>query len=238
MKTFWNFPKPVREKIYRLVLIEVEQPVDFAAYKKTCGYTGNADDMDCTSKKPDKLKGPDLLQVSRKMERETSHIYFGENTFCLWSPEALSVWKRFAATRHIKQIRKVALWGWTDSKGVSADAAFKAFNALPKLESLTFCFKEEKELAAMFTTHEQKPAYRIISWHVSLGFGPQVNLQLLRLPGISGLRSLRGLREVNFVNDLNFSSEDPGNVGSMPGGFMETVVKKEIMQPRSSKNAP
>jgi hypothetical protein len=60
---------------------------------------------------------------------------------------------------------------------------------------------------------------------------------LLRLDGIAGLRSLRGLREVNFLRDLSISSEDPGNVGSMSGGFLETVVKKEIMQPRSSKNA-
>jgi len=238
MKTFWNLPKPVREKIYRLALIEEEQPVDFAAYKKTCGYTEeNADDMDCDTKKPAKLKCPDLLQVSRKVEREAAPIYFGENTFCLWSPEALGVWKRFTLLRHIKQIRKVALWSWSELKGVPADSAFKAFATLPKLESLTLCIVEEEKLKAMLTTHEQRPAHRTLSWHPSIGLGPQVNMQLLRLPGVGGFRSLRGLRGVKFVKDLNVSSDDPDNLGSMPGGFLETVARKEIMQPRSSQIA-
>jgi hypothetical protein len=54
---------------------------------------------------------------------------------------------------------------------------------------------------------------------------------------MDGLRSLRGLREVKLVKDLNVSSDDLDNVGSMPEGFFETVVKQEIMQPRASKKA-
>ena len=238
MKTIWDLPKPVREKIYRLNLVAEEQPVDFEAYKKTCGYTEDADDMDWDTKKPARLKCPDLLRVSCKMEREASPIYFGENTFCMWSPDALSVWKRFAAPRHVKQIRKVAMRNWTVFDGGEADAAFKTMNTLPKLESLTFCVKEEEQLRTVLTSRQYRPAHRILSWHESLGLGPQVNLQSLRLRGMNGLRSLRGLREVKFVKDLNVSSDDSSNVGSIPGGIFETVVKKEIMQPRSSKDTP
>jgi len=239
MKTFWDLPKPVRDKIYRLHLVAEEQPVDFAAYKKICGYTESADGMERDKKKkPAKLKCPDLLRVSRKMEREASPIYFGENAFCLWSPEALSVWKRFALPRHVKQIRKVAMWDWTSLEGGPADAAFKTFNTLPKLESLTFELEEEEVLRAKLTRRQHRLAHRILSWHESLGFGPQVNLQLLRLHGMDGLRSLRGLREFKFVKYMYVSSDDPSNVGSMPGGFFETVVKKEIMQPRSSEDTP
>jgi hypothetical protein len=237
MKTFWDLPKPVREKIYRLVLVAEEQPVDFEAYKKICGYTGVFTDSLCKTNKPVRVECPSFLRVSRKVEREASPIFFGENTFALSKPDTLNTWKRFAMPRHSKQIRKVAISSWKESSSGSHDGAFKAFRTLPVLETLTFCIDEEKELEGLLAHHKWQPTYRSIKWDPIIGFGPQVNLQLLRLDGIAGLRSLRGLREVNFLRDLSISSEDPGNVGSMSGGFLETVVKKEIMQPRSSKNA-
>ena len=55
---------------------------------------------------------------------------------------------------------------------------------------------------------------------------------------MDGLRSLRGLREVKLVKDLGVSSDDLSNVGLMSGGFFETVIMKEIMQPRFPKKAP
>jgi len=238
MKTFWDLPKPVREKIYRLDLVAQKQPVDFTIYKKTCGYTENAGDADHGVGKPPKTQCPNLLQVSRKIEREASPIYFGENTFQFSRPEGLSVWKRFTAPRHIKQMRKVALSGWTELRGASADTTFKAFNALPKLESLTLCLKEEETLEKKLLYSDFRTQNRPINWHPSLGFGPQVNLQLLRLRSMDGLRSLRGLREVKVVKDLGISSNDSNNVGLMAGGFFETVIIKEIMQPRSPKKAP
>lgn len=238
MKTFWDLPKPVREKIYRLHLVADEQPVDFTAYRKTCGYTEDVRHGEHHESKPAKLRRPNLLQVSRKMEREASPIYFGENTFQFNRPEGLRGWKRFTTPRHIKQMRKVALLGWTELRGASADAAFKAFNTLPKLESLTFCLDEEEALKKKLGSSDFRSPNRPIAWHPSLGFGPQVNLQLLRLRGMDGLRSLRGLREVKLVKDLGVSSDDLSNAGLMPGGFFETVIMKEIMQPRSPKKAP
>jgi hypothetical protein len=237
MKTFWDLPKPVREKIYRLHLVEEQQPVDFAAYKKACRYTEASRDLYGSAAKPANVKSPTLLQVSRKIEREASAIYFGENTFALSRPESLRDWKTFTIPRHIKHIRKVALLGWTQAQGASANAAFKVFNTLPKLESLTLCFEEEETLKEKLMYDEFRSTNRAMNWHSSLGFGPQVSLQLLRLRGMHGLRSLRGLRKVKLVKDLNVSHDDLGNVGSMSGGFFETVIIKEIMQPRTSKKA-
>jgi hypothetical protein len=233
MKTFWDLPKPVREKIYRLHLVPEEQPVSFEAYKETCGYT----ESDNKGYKPAKVLCPILLLVNRKMDREASPIYFGENAFHLARPESLSDWKRFTTTRHMKQMRKVVVSEWTKLRGASADGAFKVFDTLPKLESLTFCFREEDQLREKLGHPDFRAKNRFITWHQTLGFGPQVNLQLLRLQGMDGLRSLRGLREVKLVKDLNVSSDDLDNVGSMPEGFFETVVKQEIMQPRASKKA-
>lgn len=238
MPNFMDLPEPVREKIYRLDLVAEMQPVDFTTYKTACGYTEDVGDADYGVRKPAKLQCPSLLQVSRKIEREASPVYFGENTFQFSRPQGLSVWKRFTAPRHIKQMRKVALSGWTVLRGASADTAFKAFNALPKLESLTLCLKEEETLEKKLMYSDFRTQNRPINWHPRLSFGPQVNLQLLRLRGMDGLRSLRGLREVKLVKNLGVSSDDSSNVGLMPGGFFETVVIKEIMQPRSPKKAP
>lgn len=239
MPNFMDLPKPVRERIYRLHLVAYKQPVDFEAYKKACGYTEVANDRNSKVEKPAKIKCPSLLQVSRKVQREATPIYFGENTFALSEPESLSVWKKFTMPRHIKQIRKVTLGRWTaSSSGVPGDAAWKAFSALSKLESLTLWVVEEEEVRKILTGFTHRAGHRVVKWHLSLGLGPQVNLQLLRCNGIAGLRSLRGLRQVNFVKYLNMDSNDPGNVGSMPGGFLETVIKREIMQPRSSKDTP
>lgn len=232
-----DLPKPVREKIYRLHLVAEQQPVNFEAYKEACGYTEGTNDLSGDADKPAKIKSPALLQVSRKMEREASPIFFGENTFALYRPESLGVWKKFTMPRHIKQIRKLALYCWrASSVGVPGDAAFKEFSKLPKLESLALCVDEEKEVRSLLKGYQRHPGHRIIKWHPSLGLGPQVNLQLLRCRGIAGLRSLRGLRQVRFVKDLDMGADDPDNVGSMPGGFLEAVIKQEVMQPRSSQD--
>ena len=219
MKTFWDLPKPVRERIHRLHLVAEKQPVGFEIHQQYCGYTEISHDLEGDTKKPAKRKCPNLLQVSRKIEREASPIYFGENAFAMYMPESLSAWKKFTMPRHIRQIRKVALYCWEASSGAPGEAAYKAFNTLPKLEVLTFQVDEEAALRLLLTAHGWKPGHRVISWHSSLDFGPQVNLQFLQCGGISELRSLRGLRQVNFVKDLKLSIDDPGNVGAMPGGF-------------------
>jgi hypothetical protein len=211
MVTFWALPKAVREKIYRLHLVADEQPVDFEAYKKSCGYTENCKDeviygyiTRYSHPKPAKLKTPQLLQASRRVEREASHIYFGENTFSLSSPESLYIWKRYTWRRHINQIRKVLIDYWTRFKVGAGDEAFKEFGKLPRLESLTFMINETDKVEQMLQPSQYpkdcKSVHRAIKWDESLGFGPQINLQILRLNGMAGLRSLRGLRDVRFLD--------------------------------------
>jgi hypothetical protein len=72
-----------------------------------------------------------------------------------------------------------------------------------------------------------RPSYHLLNWHESLGLGPQDSLQLLRLNRITGLKSLRGLRDVKFVKDWMSDSEDPAELGSILGEFMETDQKRD-----------
>lgn len=230
MTNFMDLPKPVREKIYRLHLVAEKQPVDFEAYKKICGYT---ETWTRGVRKPTELKCPSLLLLSSEVEKEASPIFFGENTFCLRDATSLSTWKRFTLPYHLKQVRKIAISVFGERYASTGISAFTAFNSLPKLECLTVRIDEQKCLEMAVAHHEHTSTNREISWHPCLGFGPQLDLQSLRLDGVAGLRFVRGLREIKFVKDLNISNDDLKNVGSMSGGFLETVVRREVLQTRS-----
>ena len=129
MANFMDLPKPVREKIYRLHLVAEKQPVDFEAYIETCGYTEFHDRDDTDDHrllfprlyKGEKRKVPPLLHASRKIEKEASLIYFGENTFALSGPEDIRIWRRFAWPRHLRLVSKVLLRRWTSLHLMAAD---------------------------------------------------------------------------------------------------------------------
>ena len=238
MANFMDLPKPVRETIYRLHLIADEQPVTFEAYKQACGAPatiGDHENMDLETLRLNRVKTskdgkyrtmPTLLQVNDTIEREAAEIYYGENTFAFWAPGSLSTWELFVLPRHLKLARKVVLLTWTLLPGASANDAFRKLGALPQLESLTVAVNERRCLEN-FTIMPKM-------WHPSLGFGRQIALQSYHLQGITGLRSLRGLREVKFFKSYTATpDENPGDVGTLPGGLLETTIKHEMMLSRS-----
>jgi len=65
MKGFYDLPKPVREKIYRMHLVQ-DDPVKFSEFKAICNCS---DENEKSSEKPPRIM-PSLFQVSRKVERE------------------------------------------------------------------------------------------------------------------------------------------------------------------------
>ena len=236
MANFMDLPKPVREKIYRLHLIADEQPVTFEAYKQACGSPATIGDYEGvhlhtlhdngvdTSRNGTSRTMPALLQVNDTIEREAAGIYYSENAFAFTGPGSLYTWKFFVLPRHLKLVRKVVLLTWTRHSGARANDAFGKLGALPQLESLAVAVNERRCLA---TPHTKK-------WHPPFGFGRQIALQAYQLEGITGLRSLRGLRDVKFVKGDNAApDEDSGDVGTIPGGFLETTVKHEMMLSRS-----
>jgi hypothetical protein len=236
MANFMDLPKAVRQKIYRLHLVADDQPVTFEAYKQFCGSTatiGDYERMDLktlrdngvdTSKDGKSRTMPALLQVNGKIEVEAAEVYYGENAFAFTGPGSLYTWKYFMLPHHLKLLRKVVLLRWTRHAGAAANDAFRKLSALRQLESLTVAVNERLCLAAPHTT----------KWHPSLGFGRQIALQAYRLEGITGLRSLRGLPDVKFVKGNEAAPfEDPADVGIIPGGFLETTIKHEMMLSRS-----
>lgn len=236
MANFMDLPKAVRQKIYRLHLIADRQPVTFEAYKQFCGSTatiGDHERMDLkilrdngvdTSKDGKSRTMPALLQVNDTIEREAAGIYYGENAFAFRGPGSLYTWKFFVLPRHLQLIRKVVLLGWTRHSGAVANDAFRKLSALRQLESLTVAVNERRCLAAPHT----------VKWHPSLGFGRQIALQAYRFEGITRLRSLRGLRDVKFIKGNEAAPfEDPADVGTLPGGLLETTIKHEMMLSRS-----
>lgn len=231
-----DLPKAVRQKIYRLHLIADNQPVTFETYKQFCGCAATIGDYESmtlktlrdngvdTSKDGRSRTMPALLQVNDTIEREAAGIYYGENTFAFTGPGSLYTWKYLILPCHLKLVRKVVLLRWTRHAGAAANDAFRKLSALRQLESLTVAVNEKRCLTAS----------RTIKWHPSLGFGRQIALQAHHLEGITGLRSLRGLRDVKFVKgNESAPDEDPADVGTLPGGLLETTIKHEMMLSRS-----
>ena len=66
MKGFCDLPKPVREKIYRMHLVQ-DDPVEFPEFKAFCNFSNDDD--------PPQIM-PSLFQVSRKIDREGTFVKF------------------------------------------------------------------------------------------------------------------------------------------------------------------
>ena len=62
-------------------------------------------------------------------------------------------------------------------------------------------------------------------WHLNLRVGPQMYLHMARAAGMAGLRSLRDVESVEFIHPKSDQKQ-----ALVAGGFLETVVKREIMQ--------
>ena len=88
---------------------------------------------------------------------------------------------------------------------------------MSRLERLTIVVDEKEILKCLL-----KEFCSTFVWHTSLKAGPQMYLQMLRAGGMTGLRSLRNLQVIRFLR--------PNGKGSIPGGFLETVARREIMQ--------
>ena len=95
---------------------------------------------------------------------------------------------------------------------------FKRLKQLRMLQSLVVVVDEKK------TLYLQLDRLRYWNkWHDGLELGPRVYLQMMHVPGMAGLRTLRGLRNVEFRHPASDEQQ-----GSIPGGFLETTVKREI----------
>ena len=238
MKGFYDLPNTVREKIYRMHLVQ-DNHVKFSEFKAICNCS---DDDEKSNKKPPRIM-PSLLRLSRKIELEgksgdfpskfarsdkltfspASPIYFGENVFEMEGWKGIQHWLRRLWPRHAQQIRKVILAEWGACRpqfGYLYFYDFKRLKLLRMLQSLVMVVDENKLLRLQLDKLR-----RTNKWHDGLELGPRVYLQMMHIEGMASLRALRGLQNVEFRHP------DPTEQqGSISGGFLETVVKREIMQ--------
>jgi hypothetical protein len=240
MANFWDLPEAVRKKIYRLHLIQ-DDPITYDDYKKFCGCTRSDAKLAVKSRTKRNLEikvSPRLLQAHWKLDFEASHIYFGENTFELGPPEDITLWVRRLRPHQLNLIQSIILKSWAPVKykkipqyafdSPRCNTSFKRIGRLKSLQRLTVVIDEEAVLKAMLGDP------RCIIWHHSLDRGPQVDLQLLKVGGMAGFRSIRGIRFLEFLKKDPSSIQGPTQLGSITGGFLETTIRHEIMQPRDN----
>lgn len=216
MANFWDLPKQVREKIYRLHLVQ-EDPIDRIEFEAHCG--GGLRSIH--SLHGQRRAMPQLLQLSKKAENEAAPIYFRENT-CIWNmPYETWIWKVRIWPRHLKLIQKVVIDGWEDPQdyGKGYNEPFRLLGSFKGLLSLTLKVDEQIALESRLARHPT------IKWHRSLGCSPQLQLQALHFGGIHGLKSL-SIPRLEFEP---LTKED--HSGAISGGVLDTVVRREVTQP-------
>jgi hypothetical protein len=242
MPNFWDLPKAVRKRIYRLHLLQ-NDPVTYDDFKEICGCTQPDDrllkELHGNRRCETKLM-PNLLQAARKIDREASQIYYGKNSFTLFRPSEIAQWQKRLWRRHLNLIQSVVVEFWESvpwklPSGRMApynpkyDADFRMIGGLKSLQNLTIMVDEKAVLDAIL---EASPN---IEWHSSLGYGPQINIKLLNFSGMTRLRSIRGLRHLDFLRVDTPSTQIPKEQGSVDGGLLETTIRQEVMLPRSAK---
>jgi hypothetical protein len=238
MANFWDLPKPVRKKIYRLHLVQ-DAPIATQDFEIFCGRTHDhmrhSAGRNSKERRPKTKLMPNLLQADRKIEREASPIYFGENVFRLWTPLDISLWVDCLWLRHLNLIRSMILMRWVKIRGSRIlhcrkyDAYFKRMACLRSLRCLTVMVDEKLLLHALLNTPHK------INWHISLGYGPQINMKLLDVNGMASFGSIRGIRRLEFLTERSSDAQEPKELGSIEGGFLETTMRSEVMLPRAEQ---
>lgn len=219
MANFWNLPKPVREQIYRLHLVQ-ENPVDIISFEAACGGKLSPIWGDPKSRRGT----PQLLQLCKKTDREAAGIYFGENTFIWDRPHQVYHWKPRLWPRHLRLIRALIIEGWTspENYGGGYSECFRFLSSFPGLKVLTLKVDEQTALEKRLRHHPT------IKWHCSLGCSPQLQLQTLYFCGIQGLRSLTKIPRIEFPPLTDEGRKSHGDSGAIKGGVLDTLVRREI----------
>jgi hypothetical protein len=227
MANFWDLPKPVRERIYRLHLVQ-EDPVDLDRFEAHCG----GDFLPSWySRKRGSLRGiPQLLEVCKKTEREAAGIYFGENTFICRFPHQTSIWKLRLWPRHLGLVRKLIIDGWTtpENYGGGYNEEFRLLTSFKNLKVLTLKVDEKMSLEKKLQHH------KTMKWHSSLGCSIQLSLQVLHFCGIHGLNQLTNVPRIEFPPLTEEGRKCHGDSGAIIGGVLDTLVRRNITRsPRS-----
>lgn len=216
MASFWELPRPLREKIYRLHLVH-EKPVDHDEHRRRTNQPGCG--------RNDKNL-PAICLVSTKAEKEAAPIYYGENHFEI---SRLSCFAYWTFPRHLRLIRRLTfVWYESYSTTTGAGDNFQVISRMKGLNELYVRVHERQMIQSMMPTRHNRQSYYCRSPSA------QQQLAVLRHPGMNALLSLSGLRHVEFLKALDSRGQEYVDSGPIPGGILETYVKPKITAPTST----
>ena len=147
MANFWDLPKPVRERIYRLHLVQ-DDPVDLIGFEAACG--GRLAQI--WDDRKSRRGNPQLFQLCKQTEREAAWIYFGENTFVCVVPQEVRHPKLRIWPRHLRLMRAFIIEGWSNPEdyGGGHNECSRVLSSFQGLQPLTL--KVDEQLALEKTT--------------------------------------------------------------------------------------
>ncbi|PPJ50346.1 hypothetical protein CBER1_05914 [Cercospora berteroae] len=213
MPDFWDLPRKVRDKIYRMHLVH-DKPITQDAHDKMCR------DRKALGYRQKQM--PMILKVSARADREAAPIYYGENHFVFsgLSPSSLT-YRSFP--RHFRLVQTVTCDWEVDAGGASY--AFESLAKLKGLCELTIRVDEQKMVRRGLDNRDTRQFWGNTALNQ---YSAQEQLAIYRCPGINGLLSLQGIPHVNFVA-RKVKGEDVG--GPIPGGVLQTQIGPKITAP-------
>ncbi|KAK3707594.1 hypothetical protein LTR37_012089 [Vermiconidia calcicola] len=221
MATFWSLPKTVREKIYRMHLLD-NQAISLAKHKDNVRFTHYTVADQLVRKWM-----PPICYLSRRAEKEAAPIYYGENHFDLISSSHAGELMRMTYTRHVRLIRKVTMT-WPDFR------AREVFLGIAKMRRLQdFCIRvdEKAMVQSMLLQGRNHQRDRKID-----NPSPQQQLAVLRYPGVSGLLAISGVPGVQFIKRVKPGGPQYG--GPITGGVLDTQIRPKLMSKSPAQIAP
>lgn len=211
MGDFWDLPRPLRERIYRLHLVQ-DDPIDLTQLQAACGR------LVWSFRNGTARRGmPQVMQLAKTVELDTANIYFRETTFVLRKPNEAWSWNIGIWQRHLKLIRKVIIdWPEAREYGQGYNEGSRDVQSFKGLENLVLKVDEQTAPEKRLSRHSA------IKWHRSLGCSPQLQLQSLYFDGIQGLRTLTGIPCIEFPPLTNDGCKRHGDSGAIEGVVLDT----------------
>ena len=233
MANFWDLPRPVRDRIYRLHLVQ-DDPIT------TKRQIELAQTIQLQGRYHHQKRVPPICAISRKADREAAPIFYGENHFVFGTlkdgsdshivPFSASTW-----TRHLRMIHKVTIqwpkpmeryFAW----GGMAREAFLEIGRMTGLQELYIRVDEAAMVRDMlWSRRPRRPNVLSIDTPLSR----QDNLAISRHPGMTGLLTLHGIPHVEFTKHWNLLGNETG--GPIPGGVLETEILPKLKGPKRQR---
>ena len=212
MANFWDLPRAIRQKIYRLDLVQ-EACINFGTCKQR--ELIRVED----SQRIGFVRIPALLAICKRAQEDAADIYYGENHFDVGEVSDVRLFHIYASPRHLRLIKKLTCTWCGSSEGEGF--LFIARN-LKGLEELNIRVVEALRARCSMSRHTMsRAAYAI---YANNSPSPQQQLSITKSPGYSSLLKISGVRIVNFVRVEDGWARHCKSNGPIPGGFLETHV--------------